>query len=86
MGGSAVRCGDFKLYEDYGRDKVELYNLREDLSEKNNLAEKNPEVVARLRQTFDAWKSQLAPSISKAKRARQSSGKDAPRKRNRKNR
>ncbi|MHC4366770.1 MAG: sulfatase-like hydrolase/transferase, partial [Planctomycetota bacterium] len=80
----AVRVAKWKLLSRNG--SLELYDLESDISEKNSLAEENPEVVRRLQRAFDAWKSQLAPSISKAKRARQSSSKDAARKRNRKNR
>ncbi|MEA3226271.1 MAG: sulfatase-like hydrolase/transferase, partial [Planctomycetota bacterium] len=80
----AVRVGKWKLLSRSGSQ--ELYDLESDISERNNLREQNPEVVARLQQTFDVWKGQLAPSISKPKRDRQSSGTDAPRKRDRKNR
>jgi len=48
----AVRQGDWKLHlerEEKGTTRsAELYNLREDERELNNLAEKEPEVVARL--------------------------------------
>lgn len=40
----AVRCGDWKLF-----DKGELYNLKNDVEEKYNVASKNPEIVKRLR-------------------------------------
>ena len=34
----------------------------------------NPEVVERLQRAFDAWKSQLAPSISRGRRQRRTVG------------
>jgi len=71
----AVRMGKWKLLSRGG--SLELYDLESDISEKKNLREENPQVVARLRQTFDAWKDELAPSISKPKRSRNSSRTDA---------
>lgn len=48
--GAAIRKGDWKLIEFYETGIVELYNLIEDISEKNNLALKYPEKVTALRQ------------------------------------
>jgi arylsulfatase A-like enzyme len=52
---SALRKGDFKLVKIWSQEnryenspKVELYNLAEDLSETNDLAEIHPELVAEL--------------------------------------
>ena len=52
---SALRSGDYKLIKLYEGDKIELYNLKDDLSEKNNLAEKQPERTAELKKMLDAW-------------------------------
>lgn len=79
----AVRAGKWKLLSRNG--SVELYDLASDIGEKNNLKEQFPQIVKRLQSTFDAWKSQLAPSINKAKRARQAE-RDAAKKGNRKSR
>lgn len=38
----AVRQGDWKLVKSYETQKIELFNLSDDLSEKNDLAQKNP--------------------------------------------
>ena len=80
----AVRLGEWKLLSRKG--SLGLYNLEYDISEKHDLKEQNAEIVERLRKTFDVWKSQLAPSISKPKRDRQSSETDSAKKRNRKKR
>ena len=45
----AVREGDWKL-RIAKKDKVELFNLADDISESNNLAEENPQKVAHLRE------------------------------------
>ena len=52
---SAIRSGDYKLLKFYDNDSVELYNLKKDISESNNLAEKMPEKAAQLRTNLEAW-------------------------------
>lgn len=47
--GSAIRVGDWKLIKFYTPGKpVELYHLRTDLGEQNNLAEQNPQITKKL--------------------------------------
>lgn len=46
--GSAIREGDWKLIRFYEDDKIELYNLQDDLCEKNDLAEVYPEKLQEL--------------------------------------
>ncbi len=48
--GSAIRDGDWKLIQYFEDNKLELYNLKEDLSEKVNLAESLPEKADELLQ------------------------------------
>jgi len=48
---TSLRQGDWKFYRVYcdnadQTDRFELYNLRDDLSEKNNLVQENPEMVS----------------------------------------
>lgn len=43
-----IRQGDWKLIYFYEEGKKELYNIREDISEKHNLAIEHPELVKRL--------------------------------------
>lgn len=45
---SAVRCGDWKLVYRIASGTLELYNLREDIGERNDVAAENPEIVQRL--------------------------------------
>jgi hypothetical protein len=60
----AVRAGDFKLIEFYDDNRVELYNLREDLGETRDLAASLPEKAAELRQRLHAWRQRpIRPSI-----------------------
>ena len=56
---SAIREGDWKLLR--GGNREYLYNLKSDLEEKNNVAEKFPEVAARLRRELTSWSQELSP-------------------------
>ena len=53
--GSAIRMGDYKLIKFFDDDSVELYNLKDDLSETKNLAGNQPERADRMRRRLDAW-------------------------------
>ncbi len=55
----AIRQGDWKLIEFYEDGRVELYNLKEDISEKNNLAEKMPKLASRLKRSLAAWRKSV---------------------------
>lgn len=56
---SAVRRGDWKLIEWAEDNRAELFNLAQDLGEKNNLADKEPQRVAALRTELAAWQKQV---------------------------
>jgi arylsulfatase A-like enzyme len=56
--GGAIRAGDYKLLEWYENGAVELYNLRDDIGEKNDLAKKMPEKAAELRSMLHQWRKQ----------------------------
>jgi len=60
---SAIRKGDWKLIEFYDSDTRELYNLADDLSERNDLAAQNPEKVAELQAMLDAWRRDVGAEI-----------------------
>ncbi|WP_298511161.1 sulfatase [uncultured Kordia sp.] len=53
---AVVRKGDYKLIQFLGTDTIELYNLKEDISEENNLANKEPEKATELLQLLKDWK------------------------------
>ena len=59
----SVRDGDLKLIVKNNGNKKELYNLKKDISESNNIAESKPEEVERLSQILDEWESQLIDPI-----------------------
>jgi len=54
--GGAIRCGDLKLIEYYEDGKLELYDLRNDLGERTDLAARMPERAAALRTKLDDWR------------------------------
>jgi N-acetylgalactosamine-6-sulfatase len=56
---NAVRDEEWKLYYNSKIDRTELYNIKDDPFEKNNLAEENPEKVKRLLGLLKDWKSGL---------------------------
>ena len=61
--GGAVRCGDWKLIEYYEDGKLELYNLKDDLSETADLAAKMPEKAAELRKKLDDWRKAVGAQM-----------------------
>ena len=56
--GSAIRMGDYKLLEFFDDNSVLLYNLKEDLSEKKDLAKAKPELAAEMRKRLHAWRKE----------------------------
>jgi len=72
-GPGAVRSGKWKFYPwqegrggrrnqgqaDESKPKVQLYDVVADVSEKNNVAEEHPEVVARLQAAYDAHVAEI---------------------------
>lgn len=60
VGGSSVRYGDYKLYRLYGfnedgTDAYELYNLKEDLSETDNLISEQKDIALNMKTMLDEW-------------------------------
>ncbi len=51
--GKAIRKGDWKMIYFYDNDIYELYNLKQDISEQNNLVEQYPEKVEELQRELD---------------------------------
>jgi arylsulfatase A-like enzyme len=52
---SVVRSGRWKLHRFYEGDRHELYDLREDVSETENLADERPDIRRELRRRLDDW-------------------------------
>lgn len=61
--GAAIRQGDYKLIEFYQDDHVELYDLKRDLGEQNDLARSRPQQAAQLRQKLAAWRQAVGAQM-----------------------
>jgi arylsulfatase A-like enzyme len=61
--GGAIRKGDFKFIEFYEDGKQELYDLKNDISEKNNLAAKRPDKVRELQGLLKSWRKSVAAQM-----------------------
>jgi len=60
---AAVRAGDWKLIEWFETGRLELYNLREDIGERKNLAESHPAELARLHSLMKAWRAEVKAPV-----------------------
>lgn len=54
-----IQCGDWKLMEFFEDHRLELYNLRSDLGETNNLARQLPEKTKELHDKMLAWRAAI---------------------------
>src|SRR5581483_4996377 len=55
----AIRAGDWKLQEFFEDGRLELYNLRDDIGEKKNLANEMPGKVKELHDKLVAWRASV---------------------------
>jgi len=62
----AVRQGDWKLVS--VKNLLELYHLKTDIGEKNNLADKNPEKVRELKMKYKNWRSEMASPMGDSRK------------------
>jgi arylsulfatase A-like enzyme len=58
-GSFMIRSGNYKLVIPGRDEKVQLYNLNEDIGESTNIASKNPEIRDQLKQKLDSWSAEL---------------------------
>ncbi len=56
---SAIRTRDWKLIHFLNDDHIELYHLKEDISEKNDLSNSHPQKAADLLAQLDAWRKEV---------------------------
>ena len=59
----AIRAGDYKLIEWFEDGSIELYNLKEDIGEKNNLAASMPEKMDELRKILHDWRKEVGAQM-----------------------
>ncbi|WP_430816510.1 sulfatase [Carboxylicivirga sp. RSCT41] len=56
---TAVRKGPYKLIDFYEQNRVELYNLQDDMGEQNNIARKEPQIAQELKQLIVEWREEV---------------------------
>ncbi len=61
--GSAVRYGKWKLHHYFEDDGIELYDLENDIGERNNLAKTQPEKVNYLLEMLNEWRKKTNAPI-----------------------
>ncbi|WP_221420195.1 sulfatase [Fulvivirga sp. M361] len=54
-----IRMGDYKLMEFFEDNHLELYNLRDDIGEANNLASLEPEITRQMLQRMRDWRKEI---------------------------
>jgi arylsulfatase A-like enzyme len=59
----AVRSGDFKLLEFFEDGRLELYNVKSDLSQTTNLADKEPAKTRELHDKLIAWRQSVGAKM-----------------------
>ncbi len=58
-----IQQGDWKLMEYFEDGRLELYNLAEDIGEKNNLATAQPDKVKELQSQMIAWRKEVGAKM-----------------------
>jgi arylsulfatase A-like enzyme len=61
--GSSVRMGDHKLIEFFEDGHTELYHLREDLGEENDLSAESPQLARRMGGVLADWRDRVQAKI-----------------------
>ena len=81
---SAIRTRDWKLIHFLNDDHIELYHLKGDISEKNDLSKSHPQKAAELLAQLDAWRKEVNAQLPPTnldfdpKKAVEVSGRGAP--------
>jgi len=56
---STIRCGKWKLIENFEENRIELYNLSDDIGETSNVADQCPEVSLMLKKKLVKWRQSV---------------------------
>ncbi len=63
--GSAIRAGDYKLIEFFETGRRELFDVKKDPGESQNLSDRQPKLVQELSRKLDAWRKQVGARMMK---------------------
>ena len=58
-----VRLGDYKLVENYQDMSVELFNVKSDIGERNEISKANPEKAVELTKLLHEWRKQVGAEM-----------------------
>jgi arylsulfatase A-like enzyme len=61
--GSSIRLGDYKLIEFFEDGSIELYNLREDIHERNDLSKQEAERAEKMKGMLASWRESADAKI-----------------------
>ncbi|MDA0195131.1 MAG: sulfatase [Bacteroidetes bacterium] len=61
--GGAIRSGDYKLLEYFENGSVQLFNLKDDIGEQNDLAASEPEKVRELKAMLQKWREDIGANM-----------------------
>lgn len=62
----SVRYGDWKLIQYFEDNRYELYNLKEDIGETNDLSSKNSEKLNELKKMMEGWRKKVGAQMMTA--------------------
>lgn len=65
--GGAIRVGDYKLLERFEDGRVHLYNLKDDIAERDDLAMQMPDRATQMRKSLHAWYKEVDAKFLRAK-------------------
>ncbi|MFW6059993.1 MAG: sulfatase [Phycisphaeraceae bacterium] len=61
--GCSMRDGDYKLIEFFEDNRIELYHLRDDIGEENDLAAREPQRAQAMREQLHAWRETVEAKL-----------------------
>jgi len=61
--GSAIRLGKYKLIDNFEKERQELYDLENDLSEKNDISDSNPQKTKELYNFIKNWRTKTGAKM-----------------------
>ncbi|MAT47077.1 MAG: hypothetical protein CMO35_06555, partial [Verrucomicrobiaceae bacterium] len=67
--GGAIRLGNYKLLEYYENGSVQLFDLKEDLGEQNDLSKAKPEITGKLLKMLQDWRRAMDAKMPQPKGA-----------------
>ena len=65
--GGAIRDGDYKLLDYFENGTVQLFNLKGDIGEQDDLASREPERAAAMHAKLKAWRKEVGARMMERK-------------------